>query len=67
MEYLEHGDLQEYLDNNGPLPEQQAGEVTYQILEGLDFMHQNEFTHRDLKPAVSWKPLRGKYQASCLS
>jgi serine/threonine protein kinase len=53
MEYLELGDLHTYLDREPPLPEQEAKEVTYQILHGLHFMHDNEFAHRDLKPEVS--------------
>jgi len=52
MEYLELGDLQHYLLQAPPLPEQEAGEITFQILEGLSFMHENQFAHRDLKPAV---------------
>jgi serine/threonine protein kinase len=52
MEYLEHGDLQYYLLQSPPLPEQEAGDITFQILEGLAFMHENGFAHRDLKPAV---------------
>lgn len=52
MEYLEHGDLQHYILSSPALPEQEAGDVTFQILEGLSFMHENGFAHRDLKPAV---------------
>ena len=53
MEYLELGDLQHYLNHQPPLPEHEAKEITYQILDGLHFMHDNEFAHRDLKPNVS--------------
>lgn len=50
MEYFELGDLQGYIDT--PLRESEAREITDQILEGLAFMHENGFIHRDLKPAV---------------
>jgi calcium/calmodulin-dependent protein kinase I len=56
MEYCEQGDLQNYLAFAPPLPEQQSQEVAFQILEGLNFMHENGFSHRDLKPGVSSYP-----------
>jgi len=52
MEYLELGDLQHYLRQSPALPESEAGDISFQILEGLAFMHENGFAHRDLKPAV---------------
>ncbi|KAI2618231.1 kinase-like domain-containing protein [Hypoxylon sp. NC1633] len=48
MEYLEYGDLQRHLVR--PLPEYEARTITSQVLEGLQFMHDNGFVHRDLKP-----------------
>lgn len=51
MEYMEKGDLQSYLTK--PFPEDEVKQVIFQILEGLGFMHENGFAHRDLKPAVS--------------
>lgn len=54
MEYLEFGDLHDYLHDRSPLPEDQAHEISSQILEGLQMMHENEFAHRDLKPRVNW-------------
>jgi calcium/calmodulin-dependent protein kinase I len=53
MEYLRLGSLQDHLDAVPALHENEAGEITFQVLEGLVFMHQNRFAHRDLKPAVS--------------
>lgn len=54
MEFFEYGDLQSHLSQKpGTLPEPQVRQITYQLLEGLQFMHDNGFTHRDLKPAVS--------------
>lgn len=51
MEYLPEGDLHKYLST--PLPEKEGQHIISQILEGLHFMHDNGFAHRDLKPAVS--------------
>lgn len=53
MEYVEHGDLQRYLHSALPLPESDAQQITFQVLEGLQFMHGNGYSHRDLKPGVS--------------
>ncbi|KAJ6186651.1 hypothetical protein N7519_007952 [Penicillium mononematosum] len=50
MEYLELGDLHDYLLNKKqPLPEIETRCIMSQILEGLDLMHDNGFAHRDLK------------------
>ena len=51
MEYLPDGDLDKHL--HSPLPEREGQHIVSQVLEGLDFMHDNGFAHRDLKPAVS--------------
>jgi serine/threonine protein kinase len=51
MEYFPLGDLQNYLSL--PLAEKEVQQITSQVLEGLSFMHDNGFAHRDLKPTVS--------------
>ncbi|KAK2756397.1 hypothetical protein FQN54_005289 [Arachnomyces sp. PD_36] len=51
MEYLDLGDLYTYLHRKPPLPEDEAKQVTSQILDGLCLMHDNQFAHRDLKPS----------------
>jgi serine/threonine protein kinase len=53
MEYLEIGDLLTYLYHKPSLPENEVKEIAYQILDGLNMMHENGFSHRDLKPEVS--------------
>ena len=54
MEYLPLGDLERYLTR--PLPVDEARAVTYQLLEGLQIMHENQFAHRDMKPMVREAP-----------
>ncbi|OCL04087.1 kinase-like protein [Glonium stellatum] len=48
MEYFHLGDLSKHMKE--PMHEAHASQITSQVLEGLSFMHENEFTHRDLKP-----------------
>ncbi|KAH6876564.1 kinase-like domain-containing protein [Thelonectria olida] len=48
MEYHPLGDLESYLSK--PLPEVEARAISFQILQGLVFMHQSQFAHRDIKP-----------------
>lgn len=50
MEYLEHGDLQRYLSRR--FSERETNRIASQVVKGLAFMHQYNFIHRDLKPAV---------------
>ena len=50
MEYMQLGDLEKYLRE--PFPEAEVRDVLQQLLEGLLFMHDNRFAHRDLKPGV---------------
>jgi serine/threonine protein kinase len=57
MEYLQLGDLFTYLYRKPPVPplsEAESKEISYQILEGLNMMHENGFAHRDLNPNVGY-------------
>ena len=48
MEYFPLGDLERYMDRQSS--EFQIKMITLELLIGLCIMHQNGFTHRDLKP-----------------
>ncbi|KAL2068665.1 hypothetical protein VTL71DRAFT_15003 [Oculimacula yallundae] len=48
MEYFERGTLDNFITPY--LPENTARTVSLQLLQGLKIMHEEKFTHRDLKP-----------------
>lgn len=50
MEYIEGGSLEEKLVK-GPLSAEDAVRVTAEILEGLDYIHEQSILHRDVKPS----------------
>ncbi|KAI1349554.1 kinase-like domain-containing protein [Xylaria sp. FL0043] len=49
MEYCKLGDLAQYLESNGRLTENDTNIITTQVLAGLNFMHDEDWAHRDLK------------------
>ncbi|KAK6353614.1 hypothetical protein TWF696_005577 [Orbilia brochopaga] len=50
MEYMEHGDLEEYLKHSPIISEEESKEICFQLICGLRYMHGKNFAHRDLKP-----------------
>ncbi|KAI0535788.1 kinase-like domain-containing protein [Xylaria digitata] len=50
MEYCPLGDLQQFLIENNRPPESDTREIIGQVVQGLQFMHDEGFAHRDLKP-----------------
>lgn len=57
MEYFPLGDLRNYLESSKNCPhsrlsEDEVREITTQLLDALSMMHEQRFSHRDLKPAV---------------
>ncbi|THC99085.1 hypothetical protein EYZ11_001406 [Aspergillus tanneri] len=50
LEYVEGGELFDYVSNHGPLPEEEAVRIFRQIIAGLGHCHRFNICHRDLKP-----------------
>uniref|UniRef100_A0A914DAZ6 Protein kinase domain-containing protein n=1 Tax=Acrobeloides nanus TaxID=290746 RepID=A0A914DAZ6_9BILA len=54
MELCNYGDLEEFLKKHGPIRNvDNLKHIFKQIAEGLCFIAENNFAHRDLKPSVS--------------
>jgi calcium/calmodulin-dependent protein kinase I len=51
MEYFPHGTLDLFITD--ALEEADIQIISKQLIEGLAIMHEEGFTHRDLKPQVS--------------
>lgn len=52
MEYIEHGDLGNYIKADREKATLEAADITSQILAGLVVLHERDICHRDLKPQV---------------
>lgn len=50
MEYVEGGDLFDYITGPGHLSEIESRRLFQQIISAVDFLHRNNVVHRDLKP-----------------
>ncbi|KAJ5742754.1 uncharacterized protein N7511_011155 [Penicillium nucicola] len=50
LEYVEGGELFDYVLKNGPLPEEEAVRLFRQIIAALGYCHRFNICHRDLKP-----------------
>ena len=52
MEYLKGEPLDSYIKNvSGPIQESRAIDIFIQVLEGIEYIHQNDIVHRDIKPS----------------
>ena len=50
LEYVEGGELFDYVSSTGALPEEEAVRLFRQIIAGLSYCHRFNICHRDLKP-----------------
>jgi serine/threonine protein kinase len=50
MEYAKGGDLLDYINTQGPIPEKKARRIFKQLLQSLQFLHRAGYVHRDVKP-----------------
>ena len=53
MLHFLQGSLRDFIKQRGKLDEQLTRKFTRQILEGVDYLHDNEVTHRDLKGKIN--------------
>lgn len=51
LEYADRGSLRQFYHKKGPLKEHQVINVTRQILNGLNYLHDKGIAHRDIKCA----------------
>lgn len=54
MEYVERGNLAQYVEAYGSKAKTEVRKITSQILEALVVLHERDVCHRDLKPQVKY-------------
>ena len=50
MEYCQGGDVDEYIERHGALPEDKVRRFLQDLTNGIEFLHANNIVHRDIKP-----------------
>ena len=56
MDFIDGTDLSKLVHRLGPLPVADACEITRQTAIGLQYVHDAEVVHRDIKPSTSCSP-----------
>ncbi|KAF5922661.1 hypothetical protein HPG69_008034 [Diceros bicornis minor] len=50
MEHMSRGDMYDYLEDHGPMTEEEARGKFWQVVSALHYCHQKGIIHQDLKP-----------------
>ena len=50
LEYMQGGELFDIIAEAGSFSEQQAAQVTRDVIKGIQYLHQHDIVHRDIKP-----------------
>ena len=50
LEFCPDGNLDDVVTKKGPLPEQEAMQIAYQLARGLQYISKRKVVHRDIKP-----------------
>jgi serine/threonine protein kinase len=50
LEYMEHGTLYSQLKKNKILPEADAAAIIRQVALAVEYLHDHDIAHRDIKP-----------------
>ena len=60
MEYVDGGNLDDYISNNTPIDEPEAVRIVKSICDALVFMHDKKMLHLDLKPKNIMRSSKGE-------
>lgn len=60
MEYVDGGNLDDYISNNTPIDESEAVRIVRSICDALAFMHDKKMLHLDLKPKNIMRSSKGE-------
>ena len=51
MELVDGMNIEQYVQTNGAIPYEQSIQIMIKILEAMQFVHERQFVHRDMKPS----------------